>query len=246
MTTIQVLKRRLDFLGFTLETCRRAFEIAQAQEIVDLRKRIEDFSERREDAGISALIEHYSKRIDLLSKSDAENWLFAFREAFLAAPDADPELLSELASSLFPGGVRRAEFLRAGRDAVLVSGWPRSRTNEPFFSPCLTAVWGNSPTAMRAGNSRIAWQPARFAPWGTERATPRRNTPTSEMVHMEKEIIGYMRAGNERNYSHPMMISPPLQRVNWRRSLVRAAGFPAKWIGFVNTLYCPPLNARGH
>ena len=103
VTTIQVLKRRLDFLGFTLETCRRAFEIAQAQEIVNLRKRIEDFSERREDAGISALIEHYSKRIDLLSKSDAENWLFAFREAFLAAPDADPELLSELASSLFSG-----------------------------------------------------------------------------------------------------------------------------------------------
>ncbi|MFP5229623.1 MAG: AAA family ATPase [Acidobacteriota bacterium] len=28
---------------------------------------------------------------------------------------------------------------------------------------------------------------------------------------MEKEVIGYMQAGNERNYSHPMMISPPLR-----------------------------------
>lgn len=34
---------------------------------------------------------------------------------------------------------------------------------------------------------------------------------TTEMVRMEKEIIGYMQAGNERNYGHPMMISPPLR-----------------------------------
>ncbi len=34
---------------------------------------------------------------------------------------------------------------------------------------------------------------------------------TAEMVCMEKEIIGYMQAGNERNYGHLMMISPPLR-----------------------------------
>jgi conjugative relaxase-like TrwC/TraI family protein len=34
---------------------------------------------------------------------------------------------------------------------------------------------------------------------------------TTEMVRMEREIIGYMQAGNERNYGHPMMISPPLR-----------------------------------
>jgi hypothetical protein len=34
---------------------------------------------------------------------------------------------------------------------------------------------------------------------------------TTEMVRMEKEMIGYMQAGNERNYGHPMMISPPLR-----------------------------------
>lgn len=105
VTTVQVLKRRLDFLGFTLETCRRVFEIAKAQEIVDLRKRIEDFSRRSADSGVNTLIEHYSRRIDLLSKSDAVSWLFAFREAFLAAPDVDPELLSELASSLLHGAL---------------------------------------------------------------------------------------------------------------------------------------------
>src|SRR5579859_1981344 len=34
---------------------------------------------------------------------------------------------------------------------------------------------------------------------------------TTEMVRMEREIIGYMQSGNERNYGHPMMISPPLR-----------------------------------
>lgn len=40
-------------------------------------------------------------------------------------------------------------------------------------------------------------------------ATPQYTT--AEMVRMEREVIGYMRAGNERNYGHPMMISPPLR-----------------------------------
>jgi hypothetical protein len=63
VTTVQVLKGRLDFLGFTLETCRRAFEIAKAQEIVDLRKRIEDLSSRSEDLGTNTLIEHWSRNL---------------------------------------------------------------------------------------------------------------------------------------------------------------------------------------
>jgi conjugative relaxase-like TrwC/TraI family protein len=34
---------------------------------------------------------------------------------------------------------------------------------------------------------------------------------TAEMIRMERELIGYMQAGNERNYGHPMLISPPLR-----------------------------------
>lgn len=34
---------------------------------------------------------------------------------------------------------------------------------------------------------------------------------TAEMVRMERDIIERMQAGNLRNYSHPMMISPPLR-----------------------------------
>lgn len=115
VTTIEVLKRRLDFLGFTLETCRQAFEIAKELEIVDLKKRNETFAERSESSGSRALIEHYSRRIELLSKSDTESWLLALREVFLAPSDADLELLSELARSLMHGDIsERASFVEPG------------------------------------------------------------------------------------------------------------------------------------
>jgi hypothetical protein len=114
VTTVKVLKRRLDFLGFTLETCLRAFEIAKAQEIVNLRKRIEDYSWRSDDLGANRMIEHWSRRAELLSKSDAESWVSALREAFLAATDADPEHLSELARSVLDGATSEASSFVPG------------------------------------------------------------------------------------------------------------------------------------
>ena len=51
---------------------------------------------------------------------------------------------------------------------------------------------------------------------------------TREMVRMEKEIIGYMQAGNERNYGHPMMISPPLRiRIEDRHPELSASQYHA-------------------
>ncbi len=51
---------------------------------------------------------------------------------------------------------------------------------------------------------------------------------TTEMVRMEKEIIGYMQAGNERNYGHPMMISPPLRiRIEDRHPELSASQYHA-------------------
>jgi len=51
---------------------------------------------------------------------------------------------------------------------------------------------------------------------------------TTEMVRMEKEIIGYMQAGNERNYGHPMMISPPLRiRIEDRHTELSASQYHA-------------------
>lgn len=114
VTTVQVLQRRLDFLGFTLETCRRAFEIAKAQEIVDLRKMIEDLSRRNGGSGANALVEHYSRRIDLLSKSDAEGWLLSVREAFLDPSNPDREGISELSRSILHGALSDASSFVPG------------------------------------------------------------------------------------------------------------------------------------
>ncbi len=51
---------------------------------------------------------------------------------------------------------------------------------------------------------------------------------TAEMVRMEREIIGYMKAGNERNYGHPMLISPPLRiRIEDRHPELSASQYHA-------------------
>jgi hypothetical protein len=104
-TSIEVLKKRLDFLGFTLETCRRMFDIAKEQEIRERRRRIDDLSLKLGDEARKYLIDCYSKRIELLSRADADQWLLELRRAFLAPPEDEPDELSELANSLRPGGL---------------------------------------------------------------------------------------------------------------------------------------------
>jgi HEPN/Toprim N-terminal domain 1 len=104
-TNIKVLKKRLDFVGFTLNTCRQMFDIAKTKEIRDRKRWIEDHNANFGDEVKKQLNEYYSRRINLLSQADADTWLLELRRAFLAPPDADPGELSELANSLRPGGL---------------------------------------------------------------------------------------------------------------------------------------------
>jgi hypothetical protein len=67
-----------------------------------------------------------------------------------------------------------------------------------------------------------------FLPLGHREGHAAPQYTTTEMVRMEKEIIGYMQAGNERNYGHPMMISPPLRiRVEDRHPELSASQYHA-------------------
>ena len=51
---------------------------------------------------------------------------------------------------------------------------------------------------------------------------------TAEMVRMEREIIEHMQAGNQRNYSHPMLVSPPLRiRIEDRHPELSASQYHA-------------------
>jgi hypothetical protein len=104
VTSIEVLKKRLDFLGFTLNTCRRMFDIAKEQELRERRRWIEDLSPNFDTEAKQKLNEYYAPRIELLSGADADTWICGLREAFLAPPGTDPEKLSELANSFRPVG----------------------------------------------------------------------------------------------------------------------------------------------
>jgi hypothetical protein len=101
--SVEVLKKRLDFLGFTLDTCRQMFDIAKTREMRDCKRRIDDPNANFRDDAKKQLNEHYSKRIDLLSQADANTWILALRQLFLAPPEADSSQLSELAKSFKPG-----------------------------------------------------------------------------------------------------------------------------------------------
>lgn len=104
VTTVEVLKKRLDFLGFTLDTCREMFNIAKIQEIRNCSSRSQQFGLNSYAESKRKLNDYYSKRIDLLSGTDADTWILGLREAFLTPPDADPSGLPELVKSFRPGG----------------------------------------------------------------------------------------------------------------------------------------------
>jgi hypothetical protein len=106
---VETIKGRLDFLGFTLETCNQIFEIEKNREILECRKsaermRLYPATNDHNSANLAAYTNRQLKRAELLSSSTAEIWLLALREAFLASPDADPTQLSELANSFRPVG----------------------------------------------------------------------------------------------------------------------------------------------
>lgn len=106
VSSVEAIKKRLDFLGFTFDTCREVFELARCAEIIEGRKRVEELKRRTFDSGSRSdwFTEKLQERIELLVCSNAESWLAAVREALLAPPDADPSQLSDLANSFKPMG----------------------------------------------------------------------------------------------------------------------------------------------
>ena len=103
VSTVEAMISRLDFLGFSLDTSARVFEIAKIKQIEKYRDSIEAFRQHEDNEGVRNAVDQYQRRIDLLVQASADSWLAALREAFLASPDAEPSQLSVLANSLRPG-----------------------------------------------------------------------------------------------------------------------------------------------
>jgi len=103
-STVEALKKRLDFLGFTLDTTCQVFEISKAQEIEDRRRSVKSLQKHSSVEGIREAVDRDLRRIDLLARASAGSWILALREALLAPPDTDPAQLSALANSFRPVG----------------------------------------------------------------------------------------------------------------------------------------------
>jgi hypothetical protein len=96
-TTVQTLKKRLDFFGFTLDVCKRAFEIAKVQEIDNLRRSI------KETDRLNLPEDSRKKRtLELLSITDADAWIEALREAFRSPRDGLADEIRTLADYFQP------------------------------------------------------------------------------------------------------------------------------------------------
>jgi hypothetical protein len=103
VSNVETLKKRLDFLGFTLDAARQAFDLGKAWEIEETRSSMDRLKKHFVTAERQNLLKETAdrslKRIDMLASSDADSWLAALREVFLSPADADPTNFSELAAA---------------------------------------------------------------------------------------------------------------------------------------------------
>src|ERR1035437_3903901 len=91
VSNVEMLKKRLDFLGFTIDAARRAFDLGKAWEIEETRSRMDRFKKRFSAAEHQDFVKGNNdrslKRIDMLARSDADSWLTALSEVFRSPAD---------------------------------------------------------------------------------------------------------------------------------------------------------------
>ena len=101
VTTVPVLKKRLDFLGFTLDISRRAFEIGKLQEVECLKNQINQWQTRTDDL-YRQLKAHSERNLELVLSADAESWTEAVREVVRSPWKKRPDEFRTLADFLQP------------------------------------------------------------------------------------------------------------------------------------------------
>src|SRR5260370_8620682 len=83
--------------------------------------------------------------------------------------------------------------------------------SEAFCRRRSAVAWGKQPTGKCGMNLRNVSGGEEFLAVGHGEGGAAPLYPTAEMVRMEQEIIGRMQSGNQRTYSDPMLVSPPLR-----------------------------------
>src|SRR5260370_3614362 len=83
--------------------------------------------------------------------------------------------------------------------------------SEAFCRRRSAVAWGKQPTGKCGMNLRNVSSGEEFLAVGHGEGRAAPLYTTAEMVRMEQEIIGRMQSGNQRTYSDPMLVSPPLR-----------------------------------
>lgn len=131
VTTVPVLKSRLDFFGFTMDITKRAFEIGKQREIESLQERMNLWRARTDDSA-QALSTRYERGLELVSSANAQSWMEAVREVVHSPWKTYPDEIRTLADYFqpvpemrFPGDLDprfrlRLELEVAQSDAVVL------------------------------------------------------------------------------------------------------------------------------
>jgi hypothetical protein len=110
-STVQVIKKRLEFFGFTLDVAHRAFEIAKQEEIKDIQRSIKVWLDRADSLEAAhSIIARYRRGLELVSSADFDSWMEAIREAYRSPLSDYPNEIRTLADYFQP-------VLRATGDA---------------------------------------------------------------------------------------------------------------------------------
>lgn len=104
VTTVEALKARLEFFGFTLETTRRVFKIAIEQEIEETRRSIAMYEGRdwSDKDAVKKLTKRYRETLEIMLRSEFDEWIEALREAFRSPSWELPSELRTLADCFQP------------------------------------------------------------------------------------------------------------------------------------------------
>jgi hypothetical protein len=103
VTTVQTLRKRLEFFGFTLDITKRAFDIAKQQEIKDIQRSIKNWSERASaQKSFDSILARYRRGLELVSSADFDSWIQGIQEAYRSPSDHYPDEIVTLADYFQP------------------------------------------------------------------------------------------------------------------------------------------------
>lgn len=111
-STIQTVRKRLEFFGFTIDVAKRAFEIARQEEIKDIQRSIKLWLDRADSSeAANSIIARYRRGLELVSSADFDSWVEAIRAVYRSPLNDYPNEIRTLVDYFQPA-LRTTGFAR--------------------------------------------------------------------------------------------------------------------------------------